>query len=135
MDQLVATVGRGVKQPVGRLVEIDSPVEGLYKLIESHGGREAWWTTARFHDNHRCLDGWLQTFSISIDSVPETFLSTTGGFGPISSSFGSTKGTVKVTYEFEESVIPEPASLAIWSVIGGIGLIAGYRKRRRKTAA
>ena len=29
--------------------------------------------------------------------------------------------------------VPEPASLAIWSVIGGIGLIAGWR-RRRKTA-
>jgi len=32
-------------------------------------------------------------------------------------------------------VIPEPSSIAIWSVIGGIGLIAGRRKRRRKTAA
>ena len=33
------------------------------------------------------------------------------------------------------TAIPEPASIAIWSVIGGIGLIAGWRKHRRKTAA
>lgn len=30
--------------------------------------------------------------------------------------------------------IPEPTTLAIWSVLGGIGLAVGHRRRRRKAA-
>lgn len=30
--------------------------------------------------------------------------------------------------------IPEPTTLAIWSVLGGIGLVVGHRRRKRKAA-
>jgi len=29
-------------------------------------------------------------------------------------------------------VIPEPASLAVWGMLGGVGLIAGCRRRKKK---
>lgn len=32
------------------------------------------------------------------------------------------------------NAIPEPTALAIWSVLGGIGLVAGHRRRQRKAA-
>ena len=33
--------------------------------------------------------------------------------------------------ETPDDVIPEPASIAIWSLLGGLGLIVGWRRRRR----
>jgi len=31
----------------------------------------------------------------------------------------------------EFSAVPEPASIAVWSLLGGLGLIVGWRRRRR----
>ncbi len=71
-----------------------------------------------------------ETFDTTIDPDVETFLSTSGGFGPIDPVPGVTEGTVTVTYEF--TPIPEPGTLAL-AGIGAIllGLI-GYRRRNRK---
>ncbi|MCB9853970.1 MAG: choice-of-anchor E domain-containing protein [Phycisphaerales bacterium] len=64
----------------------------------------------------------LGTFNVELASGVETFLSTSGGFGPIDPVPGVTQGTVTVTYEY----VPEPAT-ALMFVFGGIALI---RRRR-----
>ena len=69
------------------------------------------------------------TFAVTIDSVVETFVSTTGGFGPIDVTPGVTEGFVKVIYEYS-AAIPSPAAAgAGLSMLGGLGLLA--RRRRR----
>ena len=42
----------------------------------------------------------LGTFDVDVSAVVQNFLSTTGGFGPISQTPGVTDGTVTVTCEF-----------------------------------
>jgi hypothetical protein len=69
-----------------------------------------------------------ETFSTEIDSVVETFLSTTGGFGPIDPIPGITEGLVTVTYEY--TAVPEPGTLAL-TVLGAIGLAFAVRRRRK----
>ena len=68
----------------------------------------------------------LGTFDVDVSSVVETFLSTTGGFGPIDPVPGVTEGTVTVTYEF--TPVPEPSTLLLMTV----GL-AGFAWVRRRT--
>ncbi|MFW6124999.1 MAG: choice-of-anchor E domain-containing protein [Pirellulales bacterium] len=69
------------------------------------------------------------TFDVTIGADVETFLSTTGGFGPIDPVPGNTEGTVTVTYEFTNAV-PEPSAVTLF-VLGAVGLGA-YCLRRRK---
>ena len=64
------------------------------------------------------------TFNVSVESLAETFLSTSGGFGPINPDPGIANGTVTVIYEY----IPEPGTMAMLAV-GGIGMLL---RRRRK---
>ena len=64
------------------------------------------------------------TFNVSIESVAETYLSTSGGFGPINPQTGIANGTVTVTYEY----IPEPGTMAMLA-LGGISVLL---RRRRK---
>lgn len=67
----------------------------------------------------------LGTFDVTISSVVETFLSTTGGFGPIDPIPGVTDGTVTVIYEY--TPVPEP-STALLVVLGLAGLAASRRR-------
>lgn len=62
------------------------------------------------------------TFDVSLGSTIETFLSTSGGFGPIDPIPGITDGKVTVTYEY----IPSPATAALL----GLGGLAATRRRR-----
>ena len=68
----------------------------------------------------------LGTFDVDVTASVETFLSTTGGFGPIDPTPGVTEGTVTVTYEY--TVIPEPTSAAFL----GLGALGIAVRRRRK---
>ncbi len=63
------------------------------------------------------------TFDVDVSAMVETFLSTTGGFGPIMSGPGSTDGTVTVSYTF----IPLPP--AVW--LGTLGFVAIIVLRRK----
>ena len=50
----------------------------------------------------------LGTFDVDVTAMVETFLSTTGGFGPIDPVAGTTEGFVTVTYEY--TPVPEPTT-------------------------
>ena len=41
---------------------------------------------------------------------------------------------IGLAFDSDNEVIPEPTTLAIWSVLGGIGLVASRRRRKRKAA-
>ncbi len=66
------------------------------------------------------------TFSTTISSLVQNFLSTTGGFGPIQQTPGSVDGMVTVTYNY----VPEPATMSLLAV-GGLAVL---KRRRRKIA-
>ena len=61
--------------------------------------------------------------AVSVVGLAETYLSTSGGFGPIDPTPGDFSGTVTVEYNY----IPEPATLSILT-LAGLALI----RRRRK---
>jgi hypothetical protein len=70
----------------------------------------------------------IGTFGIDVEAVVQNFLSTSGGFGPIQQTPGSTDGTVTVTYTYDP--IPEPTTALL---LGGglLGIAAAGRRRRR----
>lgn len=67
----------------------------------------------------------LGTFDAELMSGVETFLSTSGGFGPIDPIPGETSGLITVTYEYNP--VPEPATAAMLVCFGGLTLL---RRRR-----
>ncbi len=66
------------------------------------------------------------TFDVDVSAIVETFLSTTGGFGPIDPQPGMADGIVTVTYEFNP--IPEPTTA--WLLASGLGALSETRRRR-----
>lgn len=63
-----------------------------------------------------------ETFDVQIDPSTETFLSSSGGFGPINPVPGLTSGTITVKYTF----IPTPGAAGLIAVAG----LAAARRRR-----
>jgi hypothetical protein len=68
----------------------------------------------------------LGSFNVTVSAVVETFLSTTGGFGPIDPVPGNTFGNVTVTYEY--TPIPEPST----AVLVGFCLVGAVAVARRR---
>jgi hypothetical protein len=69
-----------------------------------------------------------ETFNVNISSLIETFVSTTGGFGPTQFNLGDFDGTVEVIYEYNP--VPEPGSVMLAAMAAcGAGLAV---RRRRK---
>jgi Primase C terminal 2 (PriCT-2) len=65
----VITLGAGVKQPVGRGVELDptDPVGSLARVIADHLGLEAWWAGSTFRGNHRHGARWTAAHALGSD--------------------------------------------------------------------
>ena len=43
----------------------------------------------------------------------------------------NTQATVSISIQPEASSVPEPATLIVWSLLGGIGIAFGYWRRKR----
>jgi hypothetical protein len=68
------------------------------------------------------------TFDTTIASVVQNFLSTTGGYGPIQQTAGSTDGLVTVTYEY--TAVPEPSTAMLLALgLGGLAVRRGRQTR------
>ena len=68
------------------------------------------------------------TFEVMVSAVLESFLQTTGGFGPLQTTPGVTDGTLTVTYQF--TPIPEPSTFTL-AALALLALLAhGHRRRR-----
>ena len=50
-------------------------------------------------------------------------------------SFNYGTGVCTIPGTPEAGVIPEPASLAVWGMLGGVGFVAGYRRRKKQKSA
>lgn len=72
----------------------------------------------------------LGTFDVTVSASVETFLSTTGGFGPIDPVPGVTDGMVTVTYEYNPPV-PEPTTFALLSM-GLLSLVFHVWRQRKR---
>jgi len=64
------------------------------------------------------------TFDVRLSSSVSTYISTTGGYGPSTTTAGDTNGTITVAYEY--TPVPEPATIALL----GLGSIVLRRKRK-----
>ena len=71
------------------------------------------------------------TFNVDVQSSLSTFLSTSGGFGPLDAIAGLTSGLVTVTYEY--TAVPEASSM-IMVGLAGLGLGSAVYRKRRHTA-
>ena len=70
MSALAITIGRGRKQPRGRLVPLAdevSPARALQAALDSQRANEAWWSQHTWKDNHRTQSGWLAACAIGVD--------------------------------------------------------------------
>jgi hypothetical protein len=67
------------------------------------------------------------TFDVYVESELSTFLSTSGGFGPLDANAGVTSGLVTVTYEY--TAVPEASTLAMVG-LAGLSLATVYRRRK-----
>jgi len=68
-------------------------------------------------------------FTLGVSASTETFLSTTGGFGPIDPVPGVTTGTVTLTYEY--TPIPEPGTAPLLA-LGLLGAATASRRGARR---
>lgn len=69
---------------------------------------------------------------------PGAFSGSTSSSGSSGNPFSMTlvavithNGPGTSSFDFNVNTVPEPATMAIWSVIGGIGAVAGWRRRRK----
>lgn len=65
------------------------------------------------------------TFDVTLSSAMDSYVSTTGGFGPIDPVAGTTEGYVTVTYEY--TPVPE-ASTALLLTLGLVAVADGRRR-------
>jgi len=64
-----------------------------------------------------------------LSGLPDNF--TLAGITNVSFNYGTDLNTIPPN----GGVIPEPASLAVWGALAGVGLVAGCRRRRKKQKA
>ncbi len=99
-------------------------------------GLNGTWTT--IYDHPIAGSDWASRSQVNLYSPAhgDTFLTTDGftAFRMVTTATGRTAGGVFQIAEIEffgvaAQPVPEPATLAIWSLLGGIGIVAGRRRR------